>query len=71
MTNFAKSLIAVAALTAAIASPALAQNEQLAASVGIPADVAQSLTLGEIANIKAIINDDGNHIETYADFVAR
>jgi hypothetical protein len=69
MTTFAKILIAAAALTAALASPALADNSQLAASAGIPADVAHTLTLGEIANIKSIITDDDNHINTYADYV--
>ena len=69
MINFAKTLLAASALTAAFASPVLANTSQLAASVGIPADVAQNLTLGQIANIKAIIEDDENHIESYADFI--
>ncbi|SOH95507.1 hypothetical protein SAMN06273572_11187 [Monaibacterium marinum] len=67
MTNVAKTLLATVALTAALASPVLA-NSQLAASIGIPADVAQTLTQGEIATIGAIINDDENHINSYADF---
>ncbi|SOH92849.1 hypothetical protein SAMN06273572_11186 [Monaibacterium marinum] len=68
MTNVAKTLLATVALTAALASPVLANNSQLAASIGIPADVAQTLTQGEIATIGAIINDDENHINSYADF---
>ncbi|QIK42246.1 hypothetical protein [Pontivivens nitratireducens] len=68
MTNIAKTLLTTAALTAALASPVLADNAQLAASFGIPADVAQTLSLGEIATIGAIINDDENHINSYADF---
>ena len=69
MTTFAKALIAAAALTASLASPALANTSQLAASAGIPANVAQGLTLGEIATIKSLITDDDNHINTYADYV--
>lgn len=68
MTNIAKTLLTTAALTAALASPVLADNAQLAASFGIPADVAQTLSLGEIATIGAIINDDENHINSYDDF---
>lgn len=68
MTNIAKTLLTTAALTAALASPVLADNAQLAASFGIPADVAQTLSLGEIVTIGAIINDDENHINSYADF---
>jgi|OM-RGC.v1.034859159 hypothetical protein len=71
MTTFVKSLIAATALTGALATPALANTAQLAASVGIPADVAQTLSLSEIAHIKAIIDDDENHINTYADYLAR
>ena len=69
MTNFAKTLLSVVALTAAIASPALANTSQLTASIGIPAEVAQSLTLGQIANIKASIENDSNHINSYADYI--
>jgi len=68
MTNFTKTLLAAAALTAAIASPALANTSQLTASIGIPADVAQTLTLGQIADIKASIENDENHINSYADY---
>jgi len=68
MTNIAKTLLTTAALTAALASPVLADNAQLAASFGIPADVAQTLSLGEIVTIGAIINDDENHINSYDDF---
>ena len=69
MTNFAKTVLAAAALTAAIASPALANTQQFAASLGIPAEVAQNLTLAEIAQFKAALEDNDNHIETYADYV--
>ena len=67
MTSFAKTLTALA-LATAVATPAFA-NDQLAASVGIPSDVAQTLTLGEIAQIKAAINEEDNHIENYGDYV--
>ena len=68
MTNFAKAL-ATLALSTAIAAPAFA-NDQLAAAIGVPADVAATLTLGELATIKAVIEADDNLIDTYAEFVA-
>ena len=68
MTTFTKALAALA-LTSAVAAPAFA-NDQLAASVGVPADVAQTLTLGELATIKAVIEADDNLIDTYDEFVA-
>jgi hypothetical protein len=67
MTNFTKTVLAASALTAALATPVMANTSQLAASVGIPADVAQTLTLGQIVTIKAIIEDNENHIDSYAD----
>ena len=67
MTDFAKTLTALV-LATAVATPAFA-NDQLAASVGIPSDVAQTLSLGEIAQIKAAIEADDNHIDSYGDYL--
>ena len=69
MTNFAKALAALA-LSTAIAAPAFADTTQLAASIGVPADVAATLSLGELATIKAVIEADDNLIDTYSEFVA-
>ena len=67
MTTFTKTLAALA-LATAVATPAFA-NDQFAASVGIPSDVAQTLSLGEIAQIKAAIEADDNHIDSYDEYV--
>ena len=68
MTTFTKTLAALA-LTSAVATPAFA-NDQFAASIGVPADVAATLSLGQLATIKAVIEADDNQIDSYDEFVA-